>query len=129
MARIRRRDTSPELALRRALHAHGTRFRVDFRIPGVGKVDIAFTRRRLAIFVDGCFWHCCPEHGVRPKSNMEFWREKLDGNRARDTKQVTALKSKGWSVIRVWEHEVETNLLSVTGTILEALKSSEEQHK
>lgn len=129
MARIRGRDTSPELALRKALHARGARFRVDFRIPGVGRVDIAFTRRRLAIFVDGCFWHCCPEHGVRPKTNVAFWRDKLDSNRARDAKQVLVLQSMGWSVIRVWEHDLEEDLASVTRTVLEVLHSPEEDHQ
>ena len=129
MARIRGRDTSPELALRKELHARGARFRVEYRIPGVGRVDIAFTRRRLAIFVDGCFWHGCPEHGVMPKSNVAFWRDKLDGTRARDAKQVLVLQAMGWSVIRVWEHDLESDLASVTRTVLEVLKSPEEYHR
>jgi DNA mismatch endonuclease (patch repair protein) len=103
-----RRDTQPELALRSALHRAGLRYRVDYRV-GKGRSaprpDIAFPRLRIAIFVDGCFWHQCPEHGVMPKSNQTFWEPKLRANVARDVRQTQRLQNEGWLVIRVWEHE------------------------
>jgi DNA mismatch endonuclease, patch repair protein len=103
----RRRDTGPELALRRELHGRGLRFRVDYP-PQLGlrcRPDIVFTRRRLAVFVDGCFWHSCPEHGNLPRANREWWRAKLEQNVARDRLTERALRDAGWNVIRVWEHE------------------------
>jgi DNA mismatch endonuclease (patch repair protein) len=101
-------DTRPERALRSALHRQGERFRKDFSIrAGDVRVrpDIVFTRRRLAVFVDGCFWHRCPQHATSPRSNSEYWRTKLDGNVARDRRNDAALRADGWSVLRVWEHE------------------------
>ena len=127
----RHRDTGPELRVRRAVHAMGLRYRVATRpLKAVRRsADLVFTRAHVAVFVDGCFWHGCPEHGVMPKSNVAFWRDKLDGNRARDAKQVLTLRSMGWSVIRVWEHDLESDLASVTRTVLEVLKSPEEYHR
>lgn len=103
----RRRDTAPELAVRRELHRRGLRFRVDYA-PVVGlrcRVDIAFTRAQVAVFVDGCFWHRCPEHGVLPYANGEWWGDKLQGNVARDRRNDRELTAAGWCVVRVWEHE------------------------
>jgi DNA mismatch endonuclease (patch repair protein) len=107
MSVARRRDTVPELALRRVLHARGLRFRVNYPIPGQGRrtIDIAFTRPRVAVFVDGCFWHGCPEHGTRPQKNSAWWQAKLAANRARDADSDAVLRDLGWSVLRVWEHE------------------------
>lgn len=103
-----RRDTQPELALRSALHRAGLRYRVDYRV-GRGRSaprpDIAFPRLRIAVFVDGCFWHQCPEHGVMPKSNRAFWEPKLRANVERDARQTKRLRDEGWVVIRIWEHE------------------------
>lgn len=103
-----RRDTQPELALRSALHRAGLRYRVDYRV-GEGRSaprpDIAFPRLRIAVFVDGCFWHQCPEHGVMPKSNRAFWEPKLQANVERDARQTQHLEDAGWIVIRIWEHE------------------------
>ncbi len=104
----RRRDTEPELRLRRALHALGYRYRVDYlvRVDGVKvRPDIVFTKRRVAVFVDGCFWHFCPQHFHRPKSHQDYWDEKFARNRARDRRDSDALVDAGWSVVRVWEHE------------------------
>jgi DNA mismatch endonuclease (patch repair protein) len=104
----RRRDTSPELKLRSALHARGWRFRVDLRIDASGakpRPDVVFTRRRVAVFVDGCFWHGCPDHSKVPKSNVDYWRPKLARNAARDRLNDAALRADGWTVVRVWEHE------------------------
>ena len=102
----RRRDTSPELAVRRLLHAKGRRYRVDFA-PGSNRrrrADIVFTRRRLAVFIDGCFWHGCPEHGEVPQSNRDYWKPKLARNIARDIETTRMLESEGWRVLRIWEH-------------------------
>ena len=107
MARARRRDTAPEVALRSVLHSRGLRYRVAFPVPGQRRrtIDVAFTRRRLAVFVDGCFWHGCPEHGTSPKQNSAWWQTKLDANRARDLDTDAVLRSNGWRVLRAWEHE------------------------
>lgn len=105
----RRRDTSPELALRRVLHREGLRYRCDFRIDLPGAVrarpDVVFTRLKVAVFVDGCFWHGCPVHGGRPSTNAEYWSAKLARNLDRDRLQTSALQDAGWTVIRIWEHE------------------------
>jgi DNA mismatch endonuclease (patch repair protein) len=108
MAAIRRRDTKPERALRSALHGRGYRFRVDLRLdlPG-GKVrpDIVFTRRRVAVFVDGCFFHGCPDHGKRPGiKNPWYWEPKIRGNQERDQLADSILANAGWTSVRLWEH-------------------------
>jgi DNA mismatch endonuclease (patch repair protein) len=103
-----RTDTKPELALRSALHRSGLRFRKDLRIKlgaFAARPDIVFTKRKVAVFVDGCFWHSCPDHGTRPKSNTEYWLPKLEANVARDRRNDAALEAAGWTVLRVWEHE------------------------
>ncbi|MGY4772894.1 very short patch repair endonuclease (plasmid) [Kribbella sp. CWNU-51] len=108
MAAIRRTDTRPELALRSALHRAGLRFRKDLRID-LGSIkprpDIVFTRARVAVFVDGCFWHCCPEHGRPPTRNTAYWGPKLERNLARDEMNTAGLTEAGWTVVRIWEHD------------------------
>lgn len=107
MARVRRRDTAPELELRSELHGRGLRYRVDRR-PLVGvpsRADLVFGPAKVAVYVDGCFWHSCPEHGTMPRSNEEFWQTKLARNRERDAAVNGALAEAGWTVVRVWEHE------------------------
>lgn len=106
MSAARRRDTKPELLLRRELHRRGRRFRVFMRVPGNNRrtIDIAFTRQRLAVFVDGCFWHGCPAHGTHPRANREWWLEKLGANRGRDVDTDRLLQFAGWTVLRIWEH-------------------------
>ena len=108
MAAIKRADTKVEVALRSALHARGLRFRKDLRVDAGGiraRPDIVFTRRRIAVFVDGCFWHCCPEHGREPTENTSYWSPKLLRNRERDLEQAQGLRADGWLVVRLWEHE------------------------
>ena len=103
----RRTDTKPEMALRRALHRQGLRYRKDYRLDLEGarvRPDIAFTARRVAVFVDGCFWHACPEHGTKPASNTWYWGPKLARNVERDRAADAALTAAGWRVVRVWEH-------------------------
>lgn len=104
----RKRDTRPELALRSELHRRGLRYRVD-RKPLEElrcKADIVFRRQKVAVFVDGCFWHGCPEHGTSPKTNASYWIAKIARNIERDRLNDTALSEAGWTVVRVWEHEL-----------------------
>ncbi|GAA1841211.1 very short patch repair endonuclease [Microlunatus capsulatus] len=107
MSRLRRRDNGPELALRRLLHASGLRYRVAWPVPGQRRrtIDIAFTRLHLAVFVDGCFWHGCPQHLHLPRTNAAWWVRKIETNRARDADVTAQLGSLGWTVMRFWEHE------------------------
>jgi len=103
----RRSNTKPELSIRSHLHKKGFRFRKDFNINIQGKnirPDIVFTKVKLAIFIDGCFWHLCPDHGHIPKSNVHYWEPKLYKNRNRDIADTILLESNGWNVMRIWEH-------------------------
>lgn len=99
-------DTTPELALRRLLFASGARYRVGYKVPGMPRrsIDIAFPGKRIAVFVDGCFWHGCPQHCVPPKNNAAWWKAKLDRNVARDKETTSHLLQSGWTVLRLWEH-------------------------
>jgi DNA mismatch endonuclease (patch repair protein) len=107
MRATRQRDTPGELAIRRLLHARGLRFRVDSQVlAGVRRrADVVFTKARVAVFVDGCFWHSCPRHGSLPKANAEWWVTKLNENRRRDADTSSRLRKAQWIVIRIWEHE------------------------
>ena len=107
MSRQARKDTAPELALRKELHRRGCRFRKEWAVPGLPRrrIDIAFTRRRVAVFVDGCFWHACPVHATAPLANGAWWSAKLSKNVARDRDTDDHLRRLGWTVVRVWEHE------------------------
>lgn len=104
MSRMPRSSTKPEMALRRALHAAGLRFTVNRReLPG--RPDIVLSKARLAVFVDGCFWHCCDHHGVLPKNNREWWEAKLARNVERDREKDAELEQLGWMPLHVWEHD------------------------
>jgi DNA mismatch endonuclease, patch repair protein len=107
LSRVRRRDTTPEMRLRSLLHGAGLRFRVDHPIVGLPRrrADIVFPRARVAVFVDGCFWHGCADHYVPPKNNASWWQEKIATNRQRDAETDVVLDRLGWTVIRAWEHE------------------------
>ncbi|QZA08391.1 very short patch repair endonuclease [Mycolicibacter heraklionensis] len=108
MAAIRRRDTKPESMVRSRLHRRGYRFLKDHPVRVEGRLirpDIVFTKRRVAVFVDGCFWHSCPQHSRRPRVNDDYWLPKLEGNAARDRAQTGVLRAAGWTVLRFWEHE------------------------
>lgn len=115
MAAIRRVNTKPEMQLRRSLHAAGLRFRVDMRLdlPG-GRVrpDIVFTARKVAVFVDSCFWHRCPDHGRIPTVNGWYWVPKLERTVIRDVRANTILLNAGWQIVRAWEHEAPTDVLT-----------------
>lgn len=106
MRRIRQMDTMPERVLASLLWATGIRYREQRLVEGV-RADFVVRSRRLAIFVDGCFWHGRPVHGVLPRADGGFWRRKIEGNRARDTRQRRRLRATGWTVIHVWEHELK----------------------
>lgn len=121
MRAIRRVDTKPELRLRRTLHAAGLRYRVDMRLDlPLGRVrpDIVFTRRKVAVFVDSCFWHSCPEHGHLPRVNEWYWVPKLERTAARDVRANEVLAADGWHVVRAWEHE---DLDVVVARVLDAV--------
>ncbi|HEX5526863.1 MAG TPA: very short patch repair endonuclease [Solirubrobacterales bacterium] len=107
MSRLGQRDTTPELALRSELHRRGLRFRVDHPpVSGVRtRADIVFPREKVAVYVDGCFWHSCPDHGTMPKANADFWGPKLARNQERDREINEALADENWTVVRIWEHE------------------------
>ena len=106
MQQTLRRDTSCELALRSAVHRMGFRFRVDWPLPGTRRrADLAFITSRVAVFVDGCFWHACPRHATWPKANARWWRQKIQANVRRDRNTDALLKGSGWRVLRFWEHE------------------------
>jgi DNA mismatch endonuclease, patch repair protein len=103
----RRVGTTPETRVRSLLHASGYRFRKDhpLEVPGARvRPDIVFTRQRVAVFIDGCFWHRCPEHGTSPRANITYWAAKLERNVARDERVDRALQEAGWTVLRLWEH-------------------------
>ena len=103
----RSRDTGPELAVRRLLHARGLRFRVNYRpLPDRRRtVDVAFTRAKVAVLIDGCFWHGCPEHYRGPARNADYWSTKVERNSARDSQTTKLLEEAGWRVLRYWEHQ------------------------
>lgn len=101
---IRGSNTRPELLLRRAIWSLGFRYRLSAKLPG--RPDFVFPRMKVAVFVDGCFWHGCDKHLKWPRSNAHFWRKKILGNRARDVHVTRKIRSMGWAVIRVWEHEI-----------------------
>ncbi|MBY4274399.1 very short patch repair endonuclease [Rhodococcus fascians] len=107
LSKQRRRDTKPEVALRRELHRRGLRYFVD-RAPLKGmrrRADLVFPRRKVAVYVDGCFWHSCPVHATKPRNNAQWWADKLAANVARDRDTDTRLIEEGWRVVRIWEHE------------------------
>lgn len=117
MSRIRGINTQPEFLLRKALWKKGLRYRLHRRIERI-RPDIVFRKKRLAVFVDGCFWHGCPLHYVRPRSKPEFWANKLRANTARDQVQTLRLIEDGWVVLRFWEHEIKNELEQVVALVL-----------
>lgn len=119
MKKVRVRDTGPEMAIRRLLFAAGMRYRVNYRPkdPDIGRssIDIAFPGKRIAIFIDGCFWHECPDHGELPKANREWWEKKFAENRERDARITVQLEKSGWRVLRFWEHESPEEVIALIG--------------
>lgn len=120
----RSRDTSPELAVRRLLHAQGFRYRVDMRPDKAlrRRADIVFTKQRIAVFIDGCFWHGCPEHGTRSfKTNADYWNPKIARNIKRDVDTTEQLRAAGWTVLRFWEH---TASVEVADSVMSAVRGA-----
>lgn len=120
MKRVRRRDTAAELRLRKALWADGLRYRKQVRVLGTTP-DICFVRSRVAVFVDGCFWHGCPRHYRAPVSNAQFWSERLSSNQTRDARDTLRLQLAGWTVVRVWECELRESVSAVVDRVRGAL--------
>ena len=120
MQRVRQKNTSAESALRRELHARGLRYRIH--VPVITKprrvADVAFRGLRVAVFVDGCFWHGCPKHATWPKQNAEFWRSKIQANMARDLDTDARLRAEGWEVVRAWAHEQPERVASKVTAIV-----------
>jgi len=119
MSRQRTRDTDAEIALRRILHARGLRYRVNHPLPGLPRrrADLTFPTQRVVVFVDGCFWHGCPQHRTWPKRNEQWWAAKLRGNVERDRETDEHMASLGWQVLRIWEHvapEVAADMVIAT---------------
>lgn len=125
MSRIKGRDTGPELSLRRNIWALGLRYRLQYRI-GRTRPDMVFVRARLAVFVDGCFWHGCPQHSTMPKNNRDFWERKLRRNRERDAENTHSLEAEGWRVLRLWEHEIQASPADCARRIAVMLGKAEE---
>lgn len=127
MSRIGGKNTRPEIRLRKALWARGLRYRLHTRTP-VGRPDLVFLGLRIAVFVDGCFWHGCPEHYVRPRSREQFWARKLRTNVERDRRQTLRLEELGWTVCRVWEHEIEADLAETVARIETVVAEPSREH-
>jgi len=115
MQAIRTRDTKPELLLRQELHRRGMRFRVNVSVPEMPRrsIDVAWSGKRIAVFIDGCYWHGCLEHSTVPKVNADYWVPKIEGNRRRDLETKKYLEGRGWSVLRFWEHEAVDEVADV----------------
>lgn len=129
MAKIRQKGTAAEVALRRELHRSGLRYRVDFTVLRKPRrvADVAFPGLRIAVFVDGCFWHGCPEHATWPKQNAEFWRQKIEANRIRDADTNSRLRDIGWTVLRFWEHESPLAAAEIVARLVNSARSARYQ--
>ncbi len=125
MSRQRRTGTTPELAVRRSLHRRGFRYRVDAPLPGLPRrrADLLFGGVKVAVFIDGCFWHSCPEHATVARSNSEWWAAKLSGNVDRDRATDRHLTQLGWTVLRFWEHENPSDVVDQIANTLTVLKA------
>ncbi len=118
MSAIHSKNTVPELTLRKALWARGFRFRVQY---SKEKIDVAFPAKKVAVFVDGCFWHGCPLHSHKITTNESYWQPKLERNKERDKQKTEKLRNQGWVVMRFWEHEL-TDVGAVVSEIAQKLK-------
>lgn len=122
----RGRDTRPELAIRSRVHRSGFRYRVHERpLKGLRRTaDMVFRSVKVAVFVDGCFWHGCPTHATQPKTNARYWAEKIETNQQRDHQTDQLLQKSGWTVLRFWEHESPETAAETIVKVVQALKSS-----
>ncbi|MEW6747475.1 MAG: very short patch repair endonuclease [Planctomycetota bacterium] len=121
MRAMRSTNTGPELLLRKALWREGLRYRVHLRIAGA-RPDVGFTRARVAVFIDGCFWHGCPKHYIPPAGNSQYWSAKLVTNQTRDEKNTRQLIEAGWTVLRFWQCEVKDALDCVVARVIQAVR-------
>lgn len=117
MSHVKGKDTKPEVRLRKALWAKGLRYRLNYKLPG--KPDLVFVAARVVVFVDGCFWHGCPEHGTIPETNRAFWEKKIRRNIERDREVTEELGEMGWTVLRVWTHELKGDLDDVVYDVVD----------
>ena len=122
MSQVRSKNTGIELSLRKSLWKRGLRYRIHY---GPESIDIAFPSKRIAIFIDGCFWHGCPKHGTIPKTNRDYWQKKISDNNRRDRRKKTTLSNNGWKVLRVWQHELE-NTDIIANKVTSLVRSSKE---
>lgn len=123
MSRIKSSSTGPELTLRKLLFQAGLRgYRLNYKL--AGKPDIVFTRRKIAIFVDGCFWHKCPRDYKEPATNKVFWEHKIESNLIRDKEVNKILKRREWTVLRIWEHDLKKDPTACLGKILKIISDS-----
>lgn len=120
MSRIKGQNTQPEINLRKALWKTGLRYCLHGKLPG--RPDFFFSKQKVAIFVDGCFWHGCPKHGQRPSTNREFWEKKIQRNIYRDKRTASLLETSGWTVLRFWEHQVKNHLDNCIEIVRETLR-------
>ncbi|WP_119032279.1 very short patch repair endonuclease [Gordonia rubripertincta] len=129
MSRQRNKDTNPETQVRRALHSRGVRFRTNVKVePDLRtRADVAWRGLKLAVFIDGCFWHGCPKHATQPAANAEWWAEKLETNRARDRRTDSTLTERGWTVRRYWEHELPEEVADDIVRLLGSLRKRPER--
>jgi len=126
----RSRDTSPELLVRSAVHSAGLRYRVAARPSKTVRrsADLVFRPQRVAVFIDGCFWHGCPDHFVLPKTNTDYWRAKIDGNQRRDAETDGLLAGEGWRILRFWEHDDPVDVADQIVTVVRRLKEAQPSH-
>lgn len=126
MAKVRQKSTSAEISLRRELYRRGLRYRIDYKVIDKPRrvADVAFPGLKIAVFVDGCFWHGCPLHATWPKQNAEFWRQKIEANRLRDADTSARLVADGWTVLRFWGHESPSDAASLVAQTVASAKSS-----
>lgn len=128
MAKVRQKGTGAEVALQQEMYRIGLRYRISYEVLRKPRrvADVAFPGRKIAVFVDGCFWHGCPEHATWPKQNAEFWREKIEANRRRDTDTNERLRSLGWTVLRFWSHEAPHEAARV---VVHAVALADSKHR
>ncbi|MFF4830721.1 very short patch repair endonuclease [Streptomyces sp. NPDC001315] len=125
------KNTGVELAVRRLLHAAGMRYRVEYPVPGMPRrrIDVAFPRAKVAVLIDGCFWHGCPQHATQPKANADWWRHKLDRNMARDRETTEHLLAAGWTVLRFWEHMPAEEVAATVHAVVDQEKQGRDRRK
>ncbi|MFE2087543.1 very short patch repair endonuclease [Streptomyces sp. NPDC002596] len=131
MSRQASKNTGVELAVRRLLHSAGLRYRVEYPVPGMPRrrIDVAFPRAKIAVLIDGCFWHGCPQHATQPKANADWWRTKLDRNMARDRETTEHLLAAGWTVLRFWEHMPAEEVAATVHAVVDREKQDRDRRK